>query len=46
MKVKQEALEAIELTKGKRIILSTGCVTPVIAPYGNILTARKVVEKK
>jgi uroporphyrinogen decarboxylase len=41
-----EAEEAIKSTEGKRFILSTGCVTPVIAPYGNILAARKAVDKE
>ena len=45
-RVKQEAEEAIKTTDGKRFILSTGCVTPVIAPFGNILAARKAVEKE
>jgi uroporphyrinogen decarboxylase len=39
-----EAKDAIEQTKGIRFILGTGCVTPTIAPYGNIMAARKVVE--
>jgi uroporphyrinogen decarboxylase len=44
--VRTEAEEAIRSTDGKRFILSTGCVTPVIAPYGNILAVRKVVENR
>jgi len=40
-----EAQDAIEQTDGVRFILGTGCVTPTIAPYGNILAARKVVEQ-
>lgn len=39
-----EAKDAIEQTNGLRFILGTGCVTPIIAPYGNIMAARKVVE--
>ena len=42
--VRQEALDAINQTRGRRFILGTGCVTPVIAPHGNILAARKSVE--
>jgi uroporphyrinogen decarboxylase len=34
--VKDEVREAIEQTCGRRFILSTGCVVPVIAPHGNI----------
>jgi uroporphyrinogen decarboxylase len=40
-----EAQDAIAQTDGMRFILGTGCVTPIIAPYGNIMAARKVVEQ-
>jgi uroporphyrinogen decarboxylase len=40
-----EAKDAFEQTNGIRFILGTGCVTPTIAPYGNIMAARKVVER-
>lgn len=43
--VQAEAEAAINATGGKRFILGTGCVTPIIAPTGNILAARKAVEK-
>jgi uroporphyrinogen decarboxylase len=39
-----EAKDAIEQTDGLKFILGTGCVTPIIAPYGNIMAARRVVE--
>ena len=42
--VQEEAADAIRQTNGKRFILGTGCVVPVIASHGNILTARKSVE--
>jgi uroporphyrinogen decarboxylase len=42
--VKSEAQEAIDVTSGKRLILGTGCVVPITAPYGNILAVRQVVE--
>ena len=42
--VRKEAVDAIEQTGGKRFILGTGCVVPVIASHGNILTARQSVE--
>ncbi|MGB7873657.1 MAG: uroporphyrinogen decarboxylase family protein [Anaerolineales bacterium] len=42
--VRREARDAIAQTKGGRLILSTGCVVPVIAPHGNIMAARKSVE--
>ncbi len=39
-----EAKDAIEATNGTRLILGTGCVTPIIAPHGNLMAARKAVE--
>ena len=42
--VREEAADAIRQTKGHRFMLGTGCVVPVIAPYGNILAARQSVE--
>jgi uroporphyrinogen decarboxylase len=39
-----EAQDAIRQTNGKHFILGTGCVLPTIAPYGNILAARRSVE--
>ena len=42
--VQKEAADAIQQTGGKRFILGTGCVVPVIASHGNIMAARKSVE--
>ena len=42
--VQKEAADALQQTDGKRFILGTGCVVPVIASHGNILAARKSVE--
>jgi len=42
--VRAEAEDAIRQTKGKRFILSTGCVVPVIAPHGNLMAARRIVD--
>ena len=42
--LRAEAMEAIQSTSGQRFILGTGCVTPIIAPYGNILALRQCVE--
>jgi uroporphyrinogen decarboxylase len=42
--VREEAADAIQQTKGRRFMLGTGCVVPVIAPHGNILAARQSVE--
>lgn len=44
--VRQEALEAVQATDGRRMILATGCVTPIIAPLGNILAVRQSVESQ
>ena len=43
-KVREEAADAIRQTGGRRLLLGTGCVVPVIAPHGNILAARQSVE--
>jgi len=43
--VQNEAADTIQQTDGKRFILGTGCVVPVIASHGNILAARKSVER-
>jgi uroporphyrinogen decarboxylase len=42
--VRNEAADAIQQTKGKRFLLGTGCVVPVIASHGNITAARRSVE--
>lgn len=42
--VRAEALAALTATNRRRLILGTGCVTPIIAPTGNLLAARHVVE--
>jgi uroporphyrinogen decarboxylase len=42
--VREEATDAIQQTEGKRFILGTGCVVPIIASHGNLLAARKSVE--
>lgn len=39
-----EAQDAIQQTDGLRFILGTGCVTPIIAPYGNLMAVRQAVE--
>jgi uroporphyrinogen decarboxylase len=43
--VATEAQRAILATGSKRFLLGTGCVVPITAPYGNMLAARKSVEK-
>jgi uroporphyrinogen decarboxylase len=44
--VRSEARDAIAQTKGQRLILSTGCVVPIIASHGSIMTARKSVDAR
>ncbi|HUI87832.1 MAG TPA: uroporphyrinogen decarboxylase family protein [Anaerolineales bacterium] len=38
--VREEREDAIRQTGGRKLILSTGCVVPVVAPYGNIMAAK------
>ena len=40
-----ESRSAIQETDGERFILGTGCVLPIIAPYGNVMAARMIEEK-
>lgn len=42
--VQSEAADALKQTNGRRLLLGTGCVVPVIASHGNLLAARKSVE--
>ena len=42
--VQKEAADAIQQTNGKRFILGTGCVVPIIASHGNLMAARRSVE--
>jgi uroporphyrinogen decarboxylase len=44
-RVREEALDAVRQTGGRRLLIGTGCVVPVIAPHGNILAARHSVEE-
>jgi uroporphyrinogen decarboxylase len=46
VQVRAEAEDAIALTRGKRFILGTGCVVPIIASHANLRTTRESVEKK
>lgn len=43
--VRAEALAAMAATGGRRFILGTGCVTPIVAPTSNLRAARNVVAK-
>lgn len=44
--IQDEVETAIRLSNGKRLILGTGCVLPITTPYGNIMAARKAVERR
>jgi uroporphyrinogen decarboxylase len=44
VEVQNEAADAIQQTNGKRFILGTGCVVPIIASNGNLIAARESVE--
>ncbi len=37
--IRAEAADALAQVNGKRLILSTGCVVPIIAPHGNLAAA-------
>ena len=41
--IKHEAENAIRESGGSRLILGTGCVVPITAPYGNLVAARNSV---
>lgn len=43
--IRKEGLLAIEHTQGTRFILGTGCVVPIIAPYGNLKAAIESVNE-
>lgn len=45
-RVREEAQDAIRQTGGRRFILGTGCVVPIIASHGNIMAARGSVESR
>jgi uroporphyrinogen decarboxylase len=42
--VRAEVRDAIAQTGGRRLIIGTGCVTPITSPTVNIRTARQAVE--
>jgi len=43
--VRNEAADALRQTQGKRFILGTGCVLPIIAPHSNIMAAIESVDQ-
>ncbi|MBN1179786.1 MAG: uroporphyrinogen decarboxylase [Anaerolineae bacterium] len=42
--VREEAADAFAQTGGRRFILGTGCVAPVVSPVGNLLAARRAFD--
>jgi uroporphyrinogen decarboxylase len=43
--VRTEAERALAMTQGRRFILGTGCVTPIVAPRANLRAARDFVDR-
>lgn len=43
LQIRTEAADALQATEGKRFILGTGCVAPIITPHGNFIAARESV---
>jgi len=43
--VRKEITDALQQTNRRRHIIGTGCVIPITTPFGNIMTARKSVER-
>jgi len=44
--VRVRAADAIRQTGGRRLILSSGCVAPVTAPFSNLRAVRQAVERE
>ncbi len=42
--VRAQVADAIAQTGGRRLIVGTGCVTPITSPTANIRAAREAVE--
>lgn len=43
-RVRAEAADAFSQTGGRRFVLGTGCVVPIVAPWGNLRAARQAVS--
>lgn len=43
VEIEQEIQDAFEQVNGRRLLLGTGCVVPITAPYGNLMAARNWV---
>ena len=44
-RVRSRVVDAITQTGGRRLIVASGCVSPVTAPWGNLRAVRQAVEK-
>jgi uroporphyrinogen decarboxylase len=44
--VRSEVRAATEETDGRRLVIGTGCVTPITSPLGNIRAVRAAVESQ
>lgn len=44
-KIEEETMKAIRVMKGKRLIISAGCVIPVDTPKENIFAVKRIIEK-
>ena len=43
--IRDEAMDAISVTGGgRRLVLGTGCVAPIVTPYGNLKALREAVD--
>ena len=42
--IRSEGLDAIKSTNGRRFVLGTGCVAPIVTPYGNLRALRDLVD--
>ena len=44
--IRAEAQEARKKTRGRKFILGTGCVTPILASHGNLMAVRHALEQE
>lgn len=44
--VAAEAEDALAQTEGRRMVLGTGCVVPIVTPWGNLQAVRSAVDKE
>jgi uroporphyrinogen decarboxylase len=44
-RVRTQVMDAIRQTGGRRVVVSSGCVAPVNAPFSNLRAVRRTVEE-